>query len=296
MTSQDIDPRLSRILAALAIADRGFEEKRGEREPFHLLWWGGGGRGIKHGGWEDDDLAPTDVDVDDLADLGLVRVLPTSGGNKVRKFSLTPEGRRLGLTLAGDMPRSGDTDIATTPSLPAVLKWIIGLEKDHPESLANGEALLEAAQKHFRLKALEPFALHLLDLKSQGLVTFEDPLARVDQATDSERVEKARQIRLTMAGHSATRPDSVQLIQIGEAAGVQIAGRDIRNYVTFNQLLDDAAKAIDAARDADPAAKEEARTLIDRMRGKSAEVATGTMTGAGGALLGGVLKQLLGLE
>lgn len=70
----------------------------------------------------------------------------------------------------------------------------------------------------------------------------------------------------------------------------------IQNFVTFQALLDRAEQEIDALEDIDEEAREEAKSLLAKLRGATGTVATGAAGGAGGAVLGAVFKKLLGLE
>ncbi|MGO9974395.1 MAG: hypothetical protein ACLP01_16645 [Solirubrobacteraceae bacterium] len=76
------------ILGVLVAAD----ETAGEPHTF-TLGYGGSGRFIAgHPGWPEDGVAPSHVEVDELADLGYVRVERRDGNG--RQFSVTGEGRR----------------------------------------------------------------------------------------------------------------------------------------------------------------------------------------------------------
>jgi|BarGraIncu00222A_1022003.scaffolds.fasta_scaffold39704_2 hypothetical protein len=76
------------VLGLLVAADNA------AREPgtFLLVYVGGGGREIiGHAGWPDDAHAPSDLQVDELADLGWVRLTGEDG--KGRTFAVTGGGR-----------------------------------------------------------------------------------------------------------------------------------------------------------------------------------------------------------
>jgi hypothetical protein len=86
-----------------------------------------------------------------------------------------------------------------------------------------------------------------------------------------------------------------QYIQVWNATQLQIAAGDIKNYSTFEDLADTIEDEIDRLIDVGDAAKDEARGLLAKIRGKSDSVATSAAGSAGGAVLGAILKQLLGL-
>jgi hypothetical protein len=86
-----------------------------------------------------------------------------------------------------------------------------------------------------------------------------------------------------------------QYIQIQDAAQIQIAAGDINNYKSFDELGDALSSSIDGLTNIDDDAKDEARGLVSKIFGKGDAVATSAAGSAGGAVLGSVLKQLLGL-
>ena len=104
---------------------------------------------------------------------------------------------------------------------------------------------------------------------------------------------------LIQAIESSPRPGiaaPTQVVHIAHAAEVQVAAGDITNYKTFIEFIEAADKAIDGLVGVDGAAKEEARGMLAKIRGAGDEVATAAVGSAGGAVLGAVLKQLLGLH
>lgn len=80
------------------------------------------------------------------------------------------------------------------------------------------------------------------------------------------------------------------------AANAQVAAGDIHNYVSFNELLDRAEAELKGLDGIDAATQEEAQGILAKLRSVSGTVATGTATSAGGALVGALLRQLLGLS
>jgi hypothetical protein len=79
-------------LGALIAAD----EAAGERQVFVLISRGLGQSGyvfVGHPGWAEETPAPSPLMIDELADLGWVRVT-SQGHQKARNFSVTSEGRR----------------------------------------------------------------------------------------------------------------------------------------------------------------------------------------------------------
>jgi hypothetical protein len=90
-------------------------------------------------------------------------------------------------------------------------------------------------------------------------------------------------------------PATKQIVHIAHAAEVQVAFGDIANYTTFAEFTAAVDTAIDRLVGVDEAAKAEAKGILAKMCSKGGEVASAAAGGAGGALLGAVLKQILGL-
>lgn len=189
---------------------------------------------------------------------------------------------------------------APPPTLDAVLAWLGGLEESGQGSaiLADGGAIMNEALSEFGEDHREAGARRVLDLHGSQLMTFVDVAATIGQMSDADRLGMASDFRLTVAGRDRLQPRGVPattITQIVHAAQAQVAGGDITNYVSFSQLLDRVEQAVDEVDDVDEETRAEARGLLDKLRAASGTVATGTASGAGGALLGAVLKQVLGL-
>ena len=139
----------------------------------------------------------------------------------------------------------------------------------------------------------------LIDLRDDGLIEFADPSRGVDQISSAQRLGNGGRFRLTAYGRDRAEPprqSSTNVTQIVHAAQAQVAAGDINNYVTFTQLLDRVEQALEELDGVDEEAREEARGILAKLRGATGTIATGTASGAGGALLGAVLKQALGLQ
>jgi len=61
-------------------------------------------------------------------------------------------------------------------------------------------------------------------------------------------------------------------------------------------VLDRADWALEEIQGVDEETRAEARAMLEKLRGATGTVATGTAIGAGGTLLGPVFKQILGLS
>ena len=184
------------------------------------------------------------------------------------------------------------------PSGDEVLAWIGELEAEGSHVLADGEELVDDATIRFGRPHLDAVAIRLVDLKNEGLLKFEDLGAKL-QVEALDRIKIGSDFRLSTAGgdrvnHGEDMPPA-RAVQIVHATTAQVAAGDINNFGSFDELLDRLREELDDLEGVDPAAQEEARTLLDKLRAASGDVATGSAASAGGAVLGAALKQLLGL-
>jgi hypothetical protein len=295
-----LDPRQYALLQALVRRDSSLRE---ERRPtyFMLLQVSGGRSALKPGVGGAAELAPEEADILDLESEGYVHRLPSDPGHVMAKFALTVAGRAAG------QPRAVAADIqdapreAAPPSSDDVLAWLHGLAASGPGSaiLDSGGALINEARAHYGDEHIEAVARALVDLRDEGLLLFDDPLAGIDQIATSERVASGAEFRLTSAGRDrvlrgGTR-EARSIVQIIHATSAQVAAGDIHNYASFDELLDQVSEALEHLSGIDEAARDEARGILGKLRSASGTVVTGAATSAGGALLGGLLRQLLGL-
>ena len=84
-------------LRRLAQADKRLQEDGCEPEAFHLHYGAAMEREIHHPRWDHSWATPSEHDVDDLAELGLLRISAQEG--KTRSFALTMKGRTHGQAL-----------------------------------------------------------------------------------------------------------------------------------------------------------------------------------------------------
>lgn len=247
------------------------------------------------------ELQPMEGDILDFANKGYVHLLPSTSSSVVAKFALTADGR-----AAGAAPTSGEVVSSSDdppPSADEVLGWLAELAKSgHGAALlANGDALLSEAAQRFGASAVETVAEELIGLGEDGLIDFDDPSGGIDQLSSSQHLTRAGHFRLTTFGRDRAQPSSApppspNITQIVHAAQAQVAAGDINNFVSFTALLDRVEEALDEVDGVNDDARQEARSMLDKLRGASGTVATGTASGAGGALLGAVLKKVLGFE
>ena len=289
-----MEQRLVNILKCLGQADRALRERGEVPEPFLLIYAAGGSVGIKHPVWDPSWPNPTAEDIDDLKELGFVRIDPNS--NVKRLFSLTVKGREQATVLADPARTYVD---GRAPSLDEILDWLIEQAQVAPARLDLPKRLIdEAVTSGFIAETgREALATRILDLRSQGYLDGFVP--DLEQATEEQRLGMSDGLRLTMKAHDRAKSAQAAgntLNFHGSVVANQIAAGDITNYASFVGVLEQAAEEISGLDGVEEAEREEALRLIDILRGKGGEAGTQLLTGAGGALLATVLGQLLGLS
>jgi hypothetical protein len=297
-----LEPRQLAILQGLVSTENEMRE-RGQPTDFILLQMPGPRTGLKPGIADEDTLAPVLGDILDLETEGYVHMLSSRSSTVLAAFALTAAGRAAGRRSAVQADIQEPVPSTAPPSADDVLAWMARLAKEADGSglLAAGGALLNAALDRFGQEHLESVARHMIDLQDDGLLAFDDPLAGIDQLPESERLSRASGFRLTAFGRDRvvyaggrTRESSITQIVLAEKA--QVAAGNIENHFeSYNELLDRIAEALEALTDIDEEAKQEARGILDKLRSASGTIATGASASAGGAVLGGVLKGILGL-
>lgn len=104
-------------------------------------------------------------------------------------------------------------------------------------------------------------------------------------------------LALTMKGICAGEPveRGASLTILGSVINGQVATGDINQFTVFMQVLDRATEEIDALEGIDDEVKDEAKGLLDQLRGKATSASGQVLTGAAGELVAGVLARVLGL-
>jgi hypothetical protein len=286
-----LDPHQAELLRRLDEAEALAREKGEERQPFLLIYASVGSVGIKHPGWDWDELRPTAQDIDDLEELGLVR--NETAGNVKRVFSLTVHGRRQ----AEALKKPSTVSRGRAPALDETLRWLVELDQESPEHLATPASL---PAKAVESRLIEPgseemFAQRILDLLAEGFLVGNAP--GIEQGGALVNLQFSDGLRLTMRAHERAeeKKSSASLNFYSSVVGSQIAGGNINNFVSFGDLLDRAEAEIKSLEGVVDEDRDSALRLIETLRGKAAEVSTGVLSGAGGGLLAGVLAQLTGL-
>lgn len=300
-----MDVRHLEILRAIVTREAELVAE-GRPTDFMLLQMAGPSWGLKPGIPNEQELAPREGDLLELADAGHLRDLgPSTSTGVLLKFAVTSSGRRLaaGGSVARDHGRP--TPGVAPPSADDVLGWVADMAVTGPgsQALATGAGFINDALARYGEDQLARVAGHLVDLKSEGLVAFDDPMAEIDQVELVDRVGMAVDLRLTSYGRDRVRalgastgahgPSTVQFVFAEQA---QVAARDVNNsFNTYDELLDRIAEALANMPDVSDADRDEAKSLLERLRGKADSVTTAAAGGAGGAVLGALFRQMLGL-
>jgi hypothetical protein len=248
------------------------------------------------------ELAPLEADFLDLQDAGYLHALAITSPSVLAHFALTAAGRSAGQTRAVTADVQRPTPPTAPPTADDILQWLHGLSVSPQGSdiLASGGALINEALSAYGPEQIETVARRILDLSASGLLLLDDPAAEIDQLTSADRVGMTQDMRLSTTGldridSRRASPATPPITQIIYATQAQVAAGDIHNYVSFDDLLDRLAEALTQLDDVDDEAREEARGLLDKLRSASGKVAVGAAASSGGAVLGTLFKQLLGL-
>jgi hypothetical protein len=244
-----------------------------ERQPFLLIYAVGGSVGIKHPGWDSSWMRPTAEDVDDLEELGFVRNEPTKNAKRV--FALTVQGRQQAKSLADQVVAASQPQAGRAPNLDETLRWLATVERESPEGLASPSGLPALAIQAGLIEpgSEEALVQRVIDLLSQGFLTGDAP--SFDQAGPIQRLQLSDGLRLTMTTHDRLEGNAGSVASLnfyGSVVAGQIAAGDISNFVNFGDLLDKAETDIRGLDDVSAEDREGALTLIDALRGKTAEV------------------------
>jgi RNA polymerase sigma factor (sigma-70 family) len=94
-----MEPRHTDALRRIAEAEAFWRRDGQEPTPFYLEPVGGMQRVMEHPRWNKSWATPDKVTIDDLAELGFVRVEPVAPNSNKRVFSLTMKGRERAATL-----------------------------------------------------------------------------------------------------------------------------------------------------------------------------------------------------
>jgi hypothetical protein len=264
-------------------------------QTFQLLHTGGNAV-IDHPCWNPSWGTISEHTIDDLGDEGILRVDAVAPNNKRRTFILTASGRREGAAVTEQAMRPVALN-ARAPSLTEVLEWLREVAAEAPECFERPQLLLDRAVAEALIDSTgrELLATRVLGLVKDGYVRGD--MFDSDLANSEQTLTLSANLELTMAAYSASEAAASVNVSIGSVVNIvnsQVAAGDIKTYNTFVEVLDRAYEEIDGL-EVDEDTKEEARRLIDRLRGRSAQAVAGVATGAAGVLVAQLLARLVGL-
>jgi hypothetical protein len=288
-----VEERHRHVLRRIYQADRSLADDGQEQESFRLMHTGGMQKQIDHPRWDRSWAVPDEHTIDDLAELGILRVQPSVDKN--RAFVLTMKGRQEGAAVVQRLTAPAAVG-GRAPSANDVLRWLLGVADGDPACLDTPARLLDRAVTEgvIDYTGREPLARRIIGLITEGYLRGDVP--DVDQATAEQSLSLTQGLELTMKAFEFRNPERLaQQMIFAPIINSQVAGGDITSYITFNDVLDRASAEIAALENVDPEVRAEAKTLVDRLRVKAAVAAGQAATGAAGTLAAGVLARLLGL-
>lgn len=294
-----IEARQFALLQALVQREATLRAE-GRSTDFMLIQMAGPSYGLKPSIEGEQEITPLEADFHDLHNDGFVHLLSSNSASVVIRFTLTSAGRSAGQhrAVTADVQRPLPT--TAPPTTDVILQWLHGLSASAQGSaiLSSGGALVNEALNTYGQDHIETVARRVFDLRDSGLLLLDDIGAEI-QVSDAEQLGMALDIRLTPTGLDRVRNQpstaATQITQIIHATQAQVAAGDIHTYVSFDELLDRLTEALTQLEDIDDEARREAHGLLDQLRSASGKVAIGAAASSGGAVLGTLLKQLLGL-
>jgi hypothetical protein len=239
---------------------------------------------------------PTAGDINDLEELGFLRT--EEARNAKRIFSLTVKGREQARVLI-ERRSAPVSQGGRAPALAAVTSWLVEQEQNRPELFDMPVRLIDAAVDEGVVEpsGREAFAGRLIQLVMEGYLN--GNLPNFDQASDEQRLGLSSGLTLSMKAQDRVRPPAPtgapSLNFYGSVVAGQIAAGDITNYISFGGLLDRAEEELSKLENVDAEVRNDAKGMIDALRGQAADATGSVLTGAGGGLLATILGQLVGL-
>jgi hypothetical protein len=261
---------------------------------FRLVHTGAMQSEIDHPRWNRSWAVPSEHTIDDLGDLGLLRIEPTY--DKTRAFVMTPDGRAAGAALVEQTTMPVGVG-GHAPPAAAVLEWLVVVDARAPQSFEDPVCLLDLAVADglITVPGREALARRILSLADEGYLS--GTISRAFGETEEQVLNEVAGLALTMRAHETATPSkAARTINVfGNVVNSQVAAGDITSYTTFLQLLDQAITEIDAVTDIADDTREEAKGLLRRLGGKAASTTGEVATGVAGTLASAVVARLIGL-
>jgi hypothetical protein len=197
-------------------------------------------REVDHPTWDRSWAVPSEHTIDDLAELGFVRIGEQRG--KDRTFVATMAGRSTGRSLIDQL--NGTTKGSRAPSAPAVLAWLVRLEETGPDCFDVPSRLLDRAVGDGLIdsEGREAPARRILGLIDDGYLTGD--VYDFDQATVEQSFSMTRNLAVAMRGHSVHRDRPADVRTWAPLADDDAeAGRDVRDVFISHASEDKGAVA-----------------------------------------------------
>ena len=262
---------------------------------FELMPTGGMGTEIVHPCWDGSWATPDKLTLDDLSDLGVLKVSRISDNG--RRFTFTMQGRDHARALtAGQTGTTGP--VSHAPNSRDVLDWLFAMTESDPLVLDRGNTIFERAIADGLIgeSGRSAFAARLSGLISDGLLR--GSIVRIGLASNERWLTVSKHFELTARAYELKggkrEPVAAQNFH-GPIINGQFAAGDISNYVTFGEVLDKAEAELLQLDDVDGADRSDALELVSRLRGVAAAGSGQIVTAGGGGLLAAVLARILGL-
>jgi hypothetical protein len=295
-----MDLRHKNALRRAAQADKRLEDDGQGPQEFHLIHTGGMQSEIDHPRWDRSWAAPSELDIDDLEELGLVRI--TQHDRKTRSFVLTIRGRDQGRALDESVRFPVSTGGGRAPDAVTTLRWLVAAAQSEPAILDLPDRIIDHAVTAglIDVDSRQPLARRILQLRDEGYLSGE--FLDFDQISPEQELAHAQNLSLTVKAHEVTRERpansgaGTSITIVGDLVNSQIAAGDISNETTFVNVLARAEVEIDALAGIDAVTKEQAKGLIRTMLGRGATTGGQVITEAAGALAATVISKLLGLQ
>lgn len=184
-------------------ADRALAEDGRDPRSFLLIHRGSMQREIDHPRWDPSWAAPDEQTIDDLEEMGLLRVEPHF--DKRRTFTLTMRGRQEAEAVDEQYLRPAASG-GRAPSALEVLRWLATVVADEPACFDIPERLLDRAvsEQMIDFAGRDSLAQRVLGLVEQGYLRGEVP--ELALGTGQQRLSRARNLELTVAAEHFLTP------------------------------------------------------------------------------------------
>jgi hypothetical protein len=217
-------------------AEQAWRQEQQPSRPFLLLHTGGMQSEIDHPGWDPSWAVPTEQTIDDLGELGLLRVDPSH--NKQRTFVLSMKGRETAAALVEQvtMPVAGTP--GRPPAPPVVLEWLVAVAEHAPECFQVPARLLDRAvgEGLIDMSGRDALARRILQLLDAGYLSGQVTPAlgmRPEQI-----LAGALELELAMKAYAAASPRAARGVAPA-TSGERLAERDEVRDVFISHASED---------------------------------------------------------